>query len=188
MRNLLSAVVLAAAIVGASSVASAQVTTNVYTGHSGSGGGAPFSGLVGTLNTPDVQFGTSTSFNWHPFGEFDFGSDSTGSLSVAASGTYTFSLVSDDGSQAFIDSVLVVDDGGAHGPNASVGSVFLTAGVHSFEVQFFECCGGASGVDFNLPSGVTFTNGVPEPGVWALMLVGFAGLGAALRRRRPAIA
>ena len=187
MYKLLTAALAAAAILGAGSMASAQVTTNVYTGHGG-GGGAPFSGLVGTLNTPDIQFATNTGFNWHPFGLFDFGSDSTGSLSVATSGTYTFSLVSDDGSQAFIDGSLVVDDSGAHGPNLSTGSVFLTAGLHSFEVQFFECCGGASGVDFNLPSGVSVSNGVPEPGVWALMLVGFGGLGAALRRRRPAIA
>uniref|UniRef100_UPI003982F4AA PEPxxWA-CTERM sorting domain-containing protein n=1 Tax=Phenylobacterium sp. TaxID=1871053 RepID=UPI003982F4AA len=27
--------------------------------------------------------------------------------------------------------------------------------------------------------------GVPEPATWAVMLVGFAGIGAALRRRRP---
>lgn len=29
---------------------------------------------------------------------------------------------------------------------------------------------------------------VPEPGVWALMILGFGGAGAALRRRRPALA
>jgi hypothetical protein len=27
--------------------------------------------------------------------------------------------------------------------------------------------------------------GVPEPASWALMLVGFGGMGALLRRRRP---
>jgi hypothetical protein len=30
--------------------------------------------------------------------------------------------------------------------------------------------------------------GVPEPATWAVMIVGFFGLGAALRRRRPAMA
>lgn len=30
--------------------------------------------------------------------------------------------------------------------------------------------------------------GVPEPGVWAMMLMGFAGLGTALRRRRATLA
>ena len=37
--------------------------------------------------------------------------------------------------------------------------------------------------------GATGTAGVPEPAAWALMVVGFGGLGAVLRRRRqPALA
>ena len=34
----------------------------------------------------------------------------------------------------------------------------------------------------------TFGGGVPEPGAWALMIVGFGGIGAAARRRRSAMA
>jgi len=33
-----------------------------------------------------------------------------------------------------------------------------------------------------------FTGGVPEPATWAMMLVGFGGLGAALRSRRKSVA
>ncbi len=45
---------------------------------------------------------------------------------------------------------------------------------------------GASGHDYATPS---TSAGVPEPTAWALMLAGFGGLGAALRRRRsPAAA
>lgn len=47
----------------------------------------------------------------------------------------------------------------------------------------------------NLPSGGnvsgtgTFTRAVPEPATWALMLLGFGGIGFAMRRRRqPALA
>jgi PEP-CTERM motif len=32
----------------------------------------------------------------------------------------------------------------------------------------------------------TFTTAVPEPATWAMMLAGFGGLGAAMRRRRVA--
>src|SRR6185436_10614223 len=35
-------------------------------------------------------------------------------------------------------------------------SVTLNAGTHTFEVQFFECCGGPSGVDLTLPAGVIY--------------------------------
>lgn len=45
----------------------------------------------------------------------------------------------------------------------------------------------------NLPpvaflDGVSLTTTVPEPGVWAMMLLGFGALGVALRRRRAALA
>jgi hypothetical protein len=44
------------------------------------------------------------------------------------------------------------------------------------------------GVNFDVRTDGTFTTAVPEPGVWALMLLGFGGLGAAMRARRGALA
>ena len=38
--------------------------------------------------------------------------------------------------------------------------------------------------DFFVMDDVTYSGGVPEPAAWALMLIGVAGLGAALRGRR----
>lgn len=35
---------------------------------------------------------------------------------------------------------------------------------------------------------VLYARGVPEPATWAMLLMGFGGLGAALRRRRPQVA
>lgn len=43
---------------------------------------------------------------------------------------------------------------------------------------------GQSGHDYATPA----AGGVPEPGIWALMLAGFGGLGVTLRRRRAACA
>ncbi|WP_394764205.1 PEPxxWA-CTERM sorting domain-containing protein [Phenylobacterium sp.] len=185
MRNSLLGAA-ASLVLLAAGAAQAGVTTYVYNGHTQVGGGAPFSDLVGVLNTPGISFGTDTGFNWHPFGLFDFGTDSFGTVVVAADGIYTFDLSSDDGSQVFIDGNSFISRPGPHGPDSTSGTIFLSAGVHAFEVQFFECCGGPSGLDFDLANGVVIGGGVPEPASWALMLTGFFGLGGALRHARKA--
>jgi hypothetical protein len=53
-------------------------------------------------------------------------------------------------------------------------------------------CVGCGNVDLNETFGSTVSisgaGGVPEPAAWAIMLTGFAGMGAALRRRKAALA
>jgi hypothetical protein len=152
-----TALVCALAGMPGKSVAQEQcVNVNVYSGFTAEGGGAPYSDLVGSFTTAGVSFATDTGYDWHPFDLFEFGADITGVLNVAVDGTYTFGLDSDDGSLLFIDGNLVVDNGGSHPPTLITGDAFLTAGFHCFEIQFFECCGGPSGVDLLLPEGVSY--------------------------------
>jgi hypothetical protein len=132
------------------------LSVNVYSGFRQFGGGTPFSGLVGTFGASDVMFATTTGFDWHPFGLLDFGAELKGVFDVTANGNYTFTLNSDDGSRLYIDGLLVANNGHPHGPAVATGTVPLTAGTHSFEIQFFECCGGESGVDLLLPPGVSY--------------------------------
>ena len=132
------------------------VRVDIYSGFNTSGGGAPYSGLAGSFYSTGVSFATDNGYSWHPFCLSEFGADITGSLSVASTGSYTFSLNSDDGSLLFIDGSLVVTNGGPHTPQVASGSATLTAGIHPFEVQFFECCGGPSGVNLILPAGVSY--------------------------------
>jgi len=161
----------------------ALIDVNIYSGFSDSGGGAPYSNLVGSFTSSDIAFATNTGYSWHPFGLSSFGADMTGFLEVTTTGTYGFTLNSDDGSLLFIDGSLVVDNGGGHGPTAVTGSINLSAGIHPFEVQFFEDFGGPSGVDLSLPSGVNYEGQqVPEPSTMLLLSMGIAGLGL-LRRR-----
>lgn len=159
--------------------------------------GLAFSGLIGDYTVSDVNFGVSESnFSWHPTvadpratggaGSYgSFAADFTGSV-LAAGGTYHISLYSDDGSYMYIDNVLQISRPGAHGPDSTSADITLSAGVHTVEVQFFECCGGPSGVDAVLPEGVTFvppTNVVPD-GASTIALLGgaFALMAGAYRR------
>ncbi len=103
---------------------------------------------------------------------------------AGVNGTHAFTLNSDDGSLLFIDGGLVVDNGGAHAPQTTSGSTSLTAGLHPFEIQFFEDFGGPSGVDLTLPAGVTFGNPVPVPGAFLLGTLGLSVAGGWLRRYR----
>ncbi len=71
-------------------------------------------------------------------------------------------------------------------PNATThatGSKLLTAGLHSFEVRFFECCNGPSGVDLTVPEGITLT---PEPSTLLLMATGMVGMAWYWKRRKIA--
>jgi hypothetical protein len=144
---------------GTSSAGSiSQVLVKLYGGFQPSGSGAPFSRFITSFTAANVQFGASQNdFNWHPFSlGTNWGADITGVLNVQTAGTYTFSLTSDDGSQLYIDNNLVVNDSNIHGPYAVSGSASLTAGPHTFEIQFFEASGGLSGLDLSLPSGVAY--------------------------------
>jgi len=66
----------------------------------------------------------------------------TGDVLITTDGTYTFTTRSDDGSKLFINGTEVVDNDGAHGARTRSGSIFLTAGFHSLELEFFERTGG----------------------------------------------
>ena len=76
----------------------------------------------------------------------------------------------------------------AFGPGIGVGYFFdvtiTTAGIRSFAFsQDNPCCG--DGVLFD---NFSFTNGVPEPDSWALLIAGFGLTGATIRRRRGLLA
>jgi hypothetical protein len=95
--------------------------------------------LTKTFIHPEFQ-GTVENFTLAPRTQEDFFNfQFTGYLNIANDGKYLFRITSDDGSRLIIDSVTVVDNDGKHGnKTVTSDSVFLTAGLHSLEVQYFD--------------------------------------------------
>ena len=63
----------------------------------------------------------------------------TGYIDIPADGDYTFRLTSDDGSIMYLDGEKIISHDGQHGmTDASSGGITLTAGFHSFQVDYFE--------------------------------------------------
>ncbi len=75
--------------------------------------------------------GITDRFEW-------FAIDYKGKIFISKPGTYTFSLLSDDGSRLLIDNKVVIDNDGIHPPIEKTGQIFLGKGLHSIEVQYFQ--------------------------------------------------
>lgn len=90
------------------------------------------------------------------------------------------------GAQALFDYVHVYGDYVATSDQTEI----TFAGFNSGSIYFLDDVSvtGPLAGEIDLPGGPTFPGGgggaVPEPQTWALMLMGFAGIGAALRRRK----
>jgi len=101
---------------------------------------------VGTSDTLDADNGNWIEQAGGHRGE-DFAFRFTGYIVVPVSGETTFYLRSDDGSQLFIDGIMVVDNDGLHGAEGfpgDPGTITLDAGVYTIEATMFERGGGDS--------------------------------------------
>ncbi|MBN1198325.1 MAG: alpha-L-fucosidase [Bacteroidales bacterium] len=89
-----------------------------------------------------VRTGILPSFSFDPRSDKEhFGFSYKGYILIPKRSIYTFSTESDDGSQLYIGSKLVVDNDGLHGLRRKEGSIGLTAGFHPIRVLFFEKTG-----------------------------------------------
>jgi hypothetical protein len=121
----------------------------------------PYNSVIVPISSPDlnatepnVSYGASTGFNWHPFDYSTFSVKWTGYIYSSMPGTYVFSLTSDDGSWLYIDQSLIVNNGGSHGTQTTTNTDPLSQGLHTIEVDFYETCSGGSGVDLSwMPPG-----------------------------------
>lgn len=70
-----------------------------------------------------------------------FGVEYWGYIKVPKTGVYGFRLASDDGSQFYLGSYLVVDNNGAHSMKSAGGIAALEKGLHPFKVLYFNQTG-----------------------------------------------
>src|SRR5437762_199104 len=104
------------------------VNVSIYSGFSAAVGGAPYSGLVTNYSVTNI-----TILSVPSAGLASFGADVSGQLQIPQDGSYRFQLVALDPCRMFIDGSPVVGNGtGQH----TGFPVTLTAGVHSFEIQY----------------------------------------------------
>ena len=96
-------------------------------------------------NLPPIKTGTGSNFDLSPHNranEFSF--NFTGYVNVPADGQYTFYTNSDNGSNLYIDNVLVVNNDGNHPVVEKSGTIGLKAGKHAISVGYFQAYGGTS--------------------------------------------
>jgi hypothetical protein len=149
--------------------ASTVLLYNGFPGNADTGRGTPFNfsggALVGSFFAPDINFGNG-SVQWNPSGlSINFGADITATIRVATAGTYTFNTSSDDGSLLFIDGQLVVNNNFAQGFTERQGSIQLSAGTHTMEVQYAQAFGG-SALSATLPAGVSYVYEQPTLAIY----------------------
>jgi len=73
-----------------------------------------------------------------------FGLVFEGFIAVPVTGVYSFSILSDDGSQLFIDDKMVADDDGCHGDLEKSGERALEKGKHRIRLLYFQNGSGKS--------------------------------------------
>jgi hypothetical protein len=125
--------------------------------------GNPTVQFVG-LPSPFVANGVQTagSIGASTFGNFDYAVDFPHAAHPPAITTFSFEVKKN----VSTDPALVLDFNLVNGKQ-----IFFTTDIN-----------GTNGNTGNV--GATLTGGVPEPATWAMMLVGFGGMGALLRQRR----
>ena len=117
-------------------------------------GSAHRSKMVETVNYPNRGWGFDETVGGRHFCH-EFCARFRGRVTAPKSGTYQFSLSSDDGSKLFVDNALIINNDGLHGARRYTGpKAGVSAGqVLEFEVQFFERHGGKNVVLLWAPPG-----------------------------------
>jgi hypothetical protein len=199
MFKTLVGAIAAVAITSAAQAVNVQVWTGVSTSVSqnatiaqAAGLGAPnVTTTVGGINFSTSDSSTTTVGTW--LGSPGISSAIlnnaymlfTGNILLNA-GANAFTIAHDDGLQLSLDGGIgmVVNTPGPTAPTTTAFTIMApSAGTYNYTMSYGECCAGPAVLQWSYPTGQP-VGSVPEPATWAMMLLGFGGIGVAMRRRR----
>jgi len=152
---------------------------------------------IGATSGSDIVVGTPDNTTLPNKVTFDSTTDTAGSVSPwfefsnNLSGTYTFALITST-SGATITLEQLLSGGGISIIQTVTGSsnslTLMTDTLQAGTTYRFLCTFNAGDGGGTFSGNASFTQAVPEPATWAMMLLGFGGIGLAMRRRRRGMA
>ncbi|HNW93416.1 MAG TPA: PA14 domain-containing protein, partial [bacterium] len=92
------------------------------------------------LYTPVLNVPEQNVYSHGPIGyrSTDYAISYEGDFSVQAAGEYTVELISDDGSNLYIDGEQLINNDGSHGVQAKQATISLGRGRHHLRVDYFQ--------------------------------------------------
>jgi fibro-slime domain-containing protein len=113
----------------------------------------------------------------------------SGTLHVPSTEAVTFSFGADDDAFLYLNGTIVSQEGGIHGVSAApVTTSTLAPGDYLLQLFYTDRHQTGAGIYFDVTTadvtGDPVTPGVPEPSTWAMMILGFFGVGFMAYRRR----
>jgi hypothetical protein len=179
------------------------VTGSIWENQATGASNATVANVPGT--TPNVTFTTTSPINFssdaahYTIGQFIgsgsgstvlTGSGETGNTlfntlfdfkgSVTVTNGQTFTVGHDDGLTLVINGITVINQPGPTSFATTTATYTGASGTFAFELVYGECCGAPAALSISLP----LQTAVPEPSTWAMMILGFAGVGFMAYRRR----
>jgi hypothetical protein len=205
MRRILFSTIAATSLLMAATTADANtITGSIYENAPGAGDATPANVPAGPA---DVTFSVSTPINFDSGALYNIGEflasggatvltgfdqlantldntlfNFTGSVSVTDGQTFT--VGHDDGITLVIGGVHVLDLPGGHSPGDDTATYHGPTGTFDFQLVYGEAFGAPAQLHIDLP---LMTAAVPEPSTWAMMILGFCGLGFLAYRKQQGV-
>ena len=105
---------------------------------------------------------------------------------IGSGAAATLTISSDDDAFVYLDGLYIGGNPGVHSTQTVNLGVPALTGLHNIKIFYADRAQVAANLAVSAVGINLLGSGTPEPATWGLMLVGFGGLGAMMRRRRSA--